>query len=92
MLIGSNKSCLQDIGGNEREVVSSSDEDFSETPDALLSLYLLPQALPSSQENDFPSKDQHLPEPPTDSMVAFKLTTPPKEARLDFLNVTSSLK
>ena len=80
------KNLLQHVGGNEREVVSSSDEDFSETPDALLSLYL------PSQENDVPSKDRHPLEAPTDSMVAFKLTTPPKEARLNFLNVTSSLK
>lgn len=94
IITGNKKSCLlQDVGGNERVVVSSSDEDdFNETPDALLSLYLPPQTFPTSLENDVPSKDQHPLEAPTDSMVAFRLTTPPKEARLNFLNVTSSFK
>ena len=92
-ITGNNTSCLlQDVGGNKNEVVSSSDEDdFTKTTDALLSLYLPPQTPPTNQENDVPSKDHPL-EAPTDSMVAFRLTTPPKEARLDFLNVTSSLK
>ena len=64
---------------------SSGDEDCSETPDALLSLYLLPPA------DDVSPKDLHVFEEPTDSMVAFELGTPPKEARLNFVNVTTSL-
>ena len=64
---------------------SSGDEDCSGTPDALMSLYLPPPA------DDVTSNDLHVFEEPTDSMVAFKLSTPPKEARLNFVNVTTSL-
>ena len=90
--LGSNKSCLMKDTINEKDMVSSSDDE--ETCDALMSLYL-PSQIPASEENEMPSKDRHqkmetLIEAPTDSMLAFKLSTPPKEARLDFLNVTSS--
>ena len=81
---------LEDTNDNEKDVVSSSDEET----DALMSLYLL-TPIPASQETEVPSNVQHqktetLIEAPTDSMLAFKLSTPPKEARLNFLNVTSS--
>lgn len=68
---------------------TSSDEEIAETPDALMSLYLSPAP---TNEGDAQSREQHQPEAPTDSMVAFKLTTPPREARLNFLNVTTSLE
>ena len=79
-LSGTSGKCLpQD---SKREVVSStsSDEDHSEAADTLLSFYLPPD------------RQHPLEESPTDSMMAFKLTTPPKEARLNFLNVTTSLQ
>lgn len=90
----SGSSFPRDIDGSEREVIlstSSDEEDFNGTPDALMSFYLSsPPA--TSQENNMPTKDQHLLEAPTDSMVAFNLTTPPKEAIQNFVNVTSSLE
>lgn len=72
-----------DGNGGESEAISSasSDEDPSEIPDTLMSLYLSPPAA-TTQEN----------ETPTDSMLAFKFSTPPKEARLNFANVTTSLE
>jgi len=90
---GNGNNCLpQSTNAEREEIISSSDEDLGETPDALdlLSLYLPPPSL-TSEGLDVSSKDQHPPEPPTDSMVAFRLATPPKEARLNFVNITSSL-
>lgn len=92
-LTGSNTNCsLQEdiVDGmrDEDEIVSSSsDEDPSKTPDVLMSFYLCP---PTPTSQDVLPKDLQPLEAATatDSMVAFKLTTPPKEARLNFLNIT----
>ena len=73
-----------------REVVSSSSDEDAMAQDDLLSFYL-PPPVTTAQRNDMTVKDQPE-ELPTDSMVAFNLATPPKEARLNFLNVTTSLE
>jgi len=66
----------------EQGVIVSSSGEEDESNDALMSLYLT-----SKHETD--TSHHSLLDTQTDSMAAFALSTPPKEAQLNFLNVTN---
>jgi len=68
----------------EQGVIVSSSGEEDEGTDALLSLYL-------TSKHDTGILHHSLLDTQTDSMAAFALSTPPKEAQLNFLNVTDKL-
>jgi len=65
------------------DVVSSSGEE-DEGNDALMSLYL-------TAKHDTVTSHHGLLDTQTNSMAAFALSTPPKEAQLNFLHITDKL-